>query len=143
VNKKGGTWQSLPYSPAYNTSTGRRRCIVPSKLHCFICFFFNNEWNSVVSFIKKNDAKSLFLNQSLIFYLFNQILNWDFNFKNQFNCILSNSNFSPEVGCIFYFSPWFWICVFWPSIDQQTSYFFNLATGSVNFSPYIYVSFPV
>jgi hypothetical protein len=36
--------------------------------------------------LKENGAtKLLFPNQSLIFNLFNQALNWDFDFKNQFN----------------------------------------------------------
>jgi hypothetical protein len=54
---------------------------------------------------------------------------------------LPNSNASPKVGRLFHFSPWFWICVFWPTLDQQTSNFFNLALDSVNSNPYIYTPF--
>jgi len=51
---------------------------------------------------------------------------------------LPNSNVDPDVGRLFHFSPWFWICAFWHSIDQQTFNFFNLASDSVNSSPSIY-----
>jgi hypothetical protein len=56
---------------------------------------------------------------------------------------LPNSNISSKVGRLFHFDSWFWICVFWPSFDQQTSKFFNLAPNLVNFSPYISLSFPI
>jgi hypothetical protein len=39
--------------------------------------------------------KSIFPNQSLIFYLFNQFLNWDFDFKNQFNYIPAKLKCQP------------------------------------------------
>jgi hypothetical protein len=72
---------------------------VPSKQHSFqLCIFYffllitMNE--TTLFFIKyaisvkwKWHQKSHFPNQSLIFYLFNQVLNCNFDFKNQFNCI--------------------------------------------------------
>ena len=56
---------------------------------------------------------------------------------------LPNPNVSPEVNRLFHFGLWFWIYVFWLSVNQQTSNFFNLAYNSVNFNPYIYTPFPV
>jgi len=56
---------------------------------------------------------------------------------------LLNSNVRLEVGRLFHFGLSFWICAFWPLIDQQTSKFFNLAPDSINFSPYIRASFPI
>jgi hypothetical protein len=114
---------------------------MPSKQHRFASFFSkNSEWNDIVlykmrCFIKKKSIKKCqFPNQSSIEILILRI-----------NSIasLSNSNVSLKVGCLFYFDPWFWIYAFWPSIDQQTSSFFNLALDSINSSPYSNVPFPV
>lgn len=40
-------------------------------------------------------------NQCLICDLFNQVLNYNFNFKNQFNCILTNSIIGSKVKTLF------------------------------------------
>jgi hypothetical protein len=56
---------------------------------------------------------------------------------------LSNSNARPKVTTFFNFGHWFWICAFWPLIDQQIMNFFNLALVSVNSNPYIHAPFPV
>ena len=73
-----------PFSPTCSASRGRRRCIVQSKWHRFLVLssFFLITVNETTSFctkcvvsMKMAPKKSLFPNQSLIFYLFNQVLN--------------------------------------------------------------------
>jgi hypothetical protein len=60
-----------------------------------------------ISFKRKWRQKSQFLNQSSICDLFNQVLNCNFHFKNQFNCILL------EFKC----QPWCWLLFsFWSLI---------------------------
>jgi hypothetical protein len=58
---------------------------MPSKQHRFASFFSkNSEWNDIVlykmrCFIKKKKHQKVSISKS--------VLNWDFDFKNQFNCI--------------------------------------------------------
>ena len=114
-------------------------------------FFSCEQWvkwlrfdQNALFYLNGNGAKTCkFSNQSSICDLYNQVLNCNFNFKNQFNASLPNSNVSLEVGHLCHFDPWFWICAFWLSIDQQTFNFFNLTPDSVNSSPSTYMHFPV
>jgi hypothetical protein len=74
-------------------SRGRRRCTVPFKIAPFPPLFLIVDetvlfWTKhVISFKWKWHQKFQFPNQSLIFYLFNQVFSCNFDFKNQFNCI--------------------------------------------------------
>jgi hypothetical protein len=80
----------------------------------FVFFFFLKQWIKQRSFtqnepfcLKENDAKNMSKSKSsLICDLFNQILNCNFDFQNQFNCILTNSIADPKVGRLFQIGPW-------------------------------------
>jgi hypothetical protein len=72
--------------------------------HRFEFFFKKNEqWVKQCRFVQnmsfhwkeKGVKKCQFSNRSLIFDLFNPVLNWDFDFKNQFNCILAKFKCQP------------------------------------------------
>jgi hypothetical protein len=77
------------------------------KMSPFWNLFFHEYWMKQLCFeqnalfhFKENDAKTCqFPNQSLIFDLFNQDFNCNFDFKNQFNCI------PVKFKC----QPWSWL----------------------------------
>jgi hypothetical protein len=111
----------------------------------------NSEWNAVIFFTKcfvfiqkKKAPKRVYFQISSHFSIYWIKYSIEILIL-RINSIASllNSNVSPEVGCLFHFSYWFWICAFWPFIDQQTFNFFNLALDSANFRPYIYTPFIV
>jgi hypothetical protein len=90
--------------PLPRASRGRRRSTVPSKRHRFRPSFFlmNIVWNGAVlaktcRFIQMKTTPNLFqsTNQSSICDLFNRVLNWNFDFKNLFNCIPAKFNRRP------------------------------------------------
>jgi hypothetical protein len=81
------------------------------KRHCFA--------QNTLFYLNKNDDKMCwFPNQSSMFDLFSQVLNYNFHFKNQFNCIPTKFRRLPWCWPPFHFSSWSQIYKIWPSIDQ-------------------------
>jgi hypothetical protein len=94
--------------------------------------------------LNENGTKTYqFPNQSLAFYLFIKSSIGILILRINSIVSLPNSKVTSDVGHLFLFSPQYWICAFWPSIDKKTFNFFNLTPDLVNFSPYIHAPFPV
>jgi hypothetical protein len=91
------------FFPCLCGSRGGARYIVPLKTTPLCASFLCEQRMKRHSFVqntsfylKENDAKTCQIpNQSLIFYLLNQVLNCNFDFKNQFNYIPVKFNLQP------------------------------------------------
>ena len=110
VGEKQGR-KDLLLPPLFRASRGRRRPTWPSKRHCFTLFFLMNS-------VWKGGKMCQSLHWSSICDLFNCVLNYNFNCKNQFNYILAKLIAGLEVGRLFQIDHWSWISVIWPSIEQ-------------------------
>jgi len=103
--ERGVVGEKISFFPCLCTSRGRRRCTVSFKTTPFSLFLFLTV-DETTSFLTKRFVSfkwkwrqiSQFPNQSYIFYLFNQVLICNFDFKNRFNCIFA------KIKC----QPWRW-----------------------------------
>jgi hypothetical protein len=87
VGEKQGR-KDLVLPPLFRASRGRRRPTWPSKRHCFTPFFLMNS-------VWKGGKICQSSHWSSICDLFNCVLNYNFNCKNQFNYILAKFNHWP------------------------------------------------